>query len=598
MPIKYSEKDLQKVDLTNQVLFDDMIRYLEDSIIHNIVEQILETDHFFDQWWLVHPNFVTEYPDRAQALQLRIYEARWVILPALTEPEKVLDLFEHRLSVLFHINEHYQIPIEEQDYVKEYLTTKLRDRLLLINVFDERDAFKKTLLEHLVSSSEVITTAPFYRGIKQAPATVKNWFSEYVEFFSHEPVLKIKQREFFNKNDNVKRLNPEEKKWITLLVNAYEQLHISSWKESGVEDPVDYEGKDGKGVLQYGKVQLDDPKITQHYHQMMKDYKELLLESGVVNPEALNVESRPPVAQVGTGSLQSPLQTTGPNLKATAGPDHFSESDADDIAQYHTTNNGLVSPKDYTTVVEDIKKYLQLTFTSPDIEKKFTAIVLSVLRGLRDTMELSSYLKDMSYSQADIDRITQVVDETAQKYHTALQSSTESVTTHPSPTSAVASGTTPVDLSEFEMTEDAVTQAKVITSKKSFLPKLRRSKRSRKPIIDDVKIQASMIMGPIDELRSIDIIEFRRLASDPAMAADKLKHKIMLLAEESVSKQSEGIQAFKTSPLNTMYLDIGNQSITSGRSVSEVITDLQTHGGALTQEEFNAIADLNKQLRF
>jgi len=139
----------------------------------------------------------------------------------------------------------------------------------------------------------------------------------------------------------------------------------------------------------------------------------------------------------------------------------------------------------------------------------------------------------------------------------------------------------------------------VNVARSAFLPKLRRPKRQRKPMIDDVKLQQSMVMGPIDELRAMDIIEFRRLATDPATATLKIKDKINLLGEESIDKQTEGIKAVKSSPLNRLYLDIGSKSITTNQAVAEVITNLQAQNvSTLSVAEFNAIADLNQQLRF
>ena len=135
--------------------------------------------------------------------------------------------------------------------------------------------------------------------------------------------------------------------------------------------------------------------------------------------------------------------------------------------------------------------------------------------------------------------------------------------------------------------------------RKSFLPKLRRSRAQKRPMVDDVKLQPTMVMGPVDELRAMDTLEFRRLSPDPYQAAARLKDKIELLGEESVTKQAEGIEAFKQSSLNGLYLELGNTSMTSNRPVTEIIAEREQQNiPTLSVAEFTAISDLNKQIRF
>ncbi len=120
----------------------------------------------------------------------------------------------------------------------------------------------------------------------------------------------------------------------------------------------------------------------------------------------------------------------------------------------------------------------------------------------------------------------------------------------------------------------------------------------RKKRMDDVTFTPK-VMGPIDELRAYDPLTFRRLGPDPAKAAAKIREKIDLLGEEQYAKRIEGINAWRISPVNKLYLAIGERSMAEGKSVEQVISEMKAAGqDALEPQEFEAIMDLNRTLRF
>lgn len=117
----------------------------------------------------------------------------------------------------------------------------------------------------------------------------------------------------------------------------------------------------------------------------------------------------------------------------------------------------------------------------------------------------------------------------------------------------------------------------------------------KKPKIEDIKYKPKLV-GPIDELRSLTLKDFRKLAPSPEVAVEKIQEKINLLEEESFVKKIEGIKAWKQSPLNKMYLALGQKSIIEGRPVEEIVAS-SAAGDNLNKDEFNAIMELNKSLR-
>ncbi|KKU13016.1 MAG: hypothetical protein UX17_C0030G0016 [Parcubacteria group bacterium GW2011_GWC2_45_7] len=106
------------------------------------------------------------------------------------------------------------------------------------------------------------------------------------------------------------------------------------------------------------------------------------------------------------------------------------------------------------------------------------------------------------------------------------------------------------------------------------------------------------LLGPVEELQSISPQDFRRLGA-PGEATAKIKAKVDFLAQESFTKYRNGIKAWQSSPLHRLYLFISGISLRERKSIEQVIGDLQVQNkDTLTPDEFHAIMELNKQLRF
>lgn len=122
--------------------------------------------------------------------------------------------------------------------------------------------------------------------------------------------------------------------------------------------------------------------------------------------------------------------------------------------------------------------------------------------------------------------------------------------------------------------------------------------QSQKVKVEDVKY-VPRVMGPLDEIKYMDLINFRRLSKEPAQAAEKIRSKINLLEEESYAKKLEGIKAWRSSPINKFYLEIGHLSISGNKPINVIIEERKKAGQEyLMANEFEAIMDLNKSLRF
>ncbi len=130
-------------------------------------------------------------------------------------------------------------------------------------------------------------------------------------------------------------------------------------------------------------------------------------------------------------------------------------------------------------------------------------------------------------------------------------------------------------------------------------------KSQRKPAASDSKRRMDDIkpvpksMGPIDELRYMNMETFRRMGQSPSERTGKIKEKVELISKQGIEKRLEAIEAWKQSPINKIYLNIGKQSIGQGKGVEDIINNMKKEGkDVLEKEEFEAVMDLNDELRF
>ncbi len=109
----------------------------------------------------------------------------------------------------------------------------------------------------------------------------------------------------------------------------------------------------------------------------------------------------------------------------------------------------------------------------------------------------------------------------------------------------------------------------------------------------------SLLVDPIKEIQDLTLEDFRNFSSDPSVAAEKIKEKINILAAESLEKGVLAVKAWKNSEINKMYLNILSNAMIKHLPVYEIIEEMKKERKAvLNEKEFEAIAELNRNLRF
>ena len=119
-----------------------------------------------------------------------------------------------------------------------------------------------------------------------------------------------------------------------------------------------------------------------------------------------------------------------------------------------------------------------------------------------------------------------------------------------------------------------------------------------KPRLDAIRPPIKLT-GLTEEVGGLTLEEFRRLSRSPQQAADKLRQKIDALKQESFERWTEGIQAWRSSPLQQQYLKLVTESFAAGQTVAELVERRHREDPNLpTPEELSALIALNSQLQF
>ncbi len=83
---------------------------------------------------------------------------------------------------------------------------------------------------------------------------------------------------------------------------------------------------------------------------------------------------------------------------------------------------------------------------------------------------------------------------------------------------------------------------------------------------------SEMEMGPVEEIKSVTLMDFRRLSSNPEEAAKRLQQKIFNLQDESFVWYLDALAAYHTSPLYIEYIQAVCQSLAERKSLANVLS--------------------------
>lgn len=126
---------------------------------------------------------------------------------------------------------------------------------------------------------------------------------------------------------------------------------------------------------------------------------------------------------------------------------------------------------------------------------------------------------------------------------------------------------------------------------------IQRPRMTDRPTVADV-VRPQVALGPAEELRSMTLIEFRRLGQGAGDAARKLLDKFQHLQRESFAVWAQAVAGWRQSDVYQLYLTMGRESLETGQPISQIIADRGKNGQPyLSEHEFTVLSDLNRQLQ-
>lgn len=120
------------------------------------------------------------------------------------------------------------------------------------------------------------------------------------------------------------------------------------------------------------------------------------------------------------------------------------------------------------------------------------------------------------------------------------------------------------------------------------------SQKSIRPIMRDIvpAVKLTQEMGPIQDIQTMSLLDFRRLSANPVEAASRLKQKFQNLKDESYLLYLDGLKAWRQSPLFNGYMTAVESSLIARKPLSAVTTDKSQ----IQPAEINALVDMEKVL--
>ncbi|MFH1286537.1 MAG: hypothetical protein ABII02_02175 [Candidatus Magasanikbacteria bacterium] len=105
-------------------------------------------------------------------------------------------------------------------------------------------------------------------------------------------------------------------------------------------------------------------------------------------------------------------------------------------------------------------------------------------------------------------------------------------------------------------------------------------------------MQQSTVVGPVQEIGMMTLVDFQRLGSDTATRVGIMKRKFDTLMAESYTEYLKARDAWFRSPLYVQYQNVVKEALNTKEPIPSVITSK----GSITMDEFHAVLDIGIHL--
>jgi hypothetical protein len=107
------------------------------------------------------------------------------------------------------------------------------------------------------------------------------------------------------------------------------------------------------------------------------------------------------------------------------------------------------------------------------------------------------------------------------------------------------------------------------------------------------------LIGPVDELRTMSLVDFRRLSNDVSVRIQKIRSRIEVIAEDGPHEKIRAIQAFEQSDPVRLYREILKRSLIEQKSTEVLCEEYKKQGKEfLDLDEITALRQFLTQIRY
>lgn len=237
---------MAEAKLTDQDNFTKVKKFADDLISDNEFSVAYNFAINLDKEVERSKKFKIEAPDQYKKYKEIIIKLLWIGLPVMTQSE-VRKIFKDNFAKSFLIPgyDHWG---------------KLKVVLLGIMSLDERDVFKKQIIQALVENQEKLTSSRLMITNEEKEPTVANWIIEYNRALGTAQINDVVRTQFLVNSINVKDLTKEEKEIIQKLFDLYERLKLSSQTLEGYEMDVPVNEMGVNGTIRQGVFEPTPPE--------------------------------------------------------------------------------------------------------------------------------------------------------------------------------------------------------------------------------------------------------------------------------------------------------------------------------------------------
>ncbi len=301
---------------------------------------------------------------------------------------------------------------------------------------------------------------------------------------------------------------------------------------------------------------------------------------------------------IDTGMEEKVLAPLHPSLWKKGSSFYFDTDDEDEIkkirAKIQKSPNIEIKKYSLNKICERLMEGNNIKFV-PDLEKRFATLVFSFLKHTRERLDVLAVLKNsINLLGLGLD------DTTSNKLMTLLVEMRSKIDESRGQIIKDVAEDIPQTKPSFKKSLSNLDprQELKIESNNSAIPFVSRSPLSGRPKIEDVKPKRNVV-SPIEELKEINLSLFRRLSASPLEATQKIINKIDSFERESFAQKALAVLYWRKSEVYQLYMSLGMESMEKNISIEKLIEQkIIANEKTLNQEEFKAILDMNKKIRF